>query len=538
MKDSSVTLKIPLEEKYLPNITAQVDLVGSAPRTNDKGEVDPKLSQRPAFASGNINLAISTAARKLTVTAEPKEKTLAPGGETTVSVEVKDSRGEPVANSEVAVVIVDESVLALSNYRVGDPMSIFYTPRGTGVTDHHLRKELLLGNPEDVKVPPPPPQGMMAADAVSSSIVEMGAARAPMAKNSRAGLRDEANLEDREGAGEVPINLRENFNALAVFAPSVKTDSNGRVVVDVKLPDNLTRYRITAVAVDAGKRFGNGESAITAKQPLMVRPSAPRFMNFGDKIDLPVVVQNQTDQDMAVDVAVRATNALFSEPGAVATGYTSGNSTTPSTRAELGKRILVRANSREEVRFPVSTLSAGTARFQIAVTAGKFSDAAEISLPVWTPATTEAFATYGTTDENGAIIQPVQTPGDVYPQFGGLEVTTSSTQLQELTDAFIYLANYPYACSEQLASRMISIAAMRDVLAAFKSKDMPTAKELEAQFARDIEILQSRQRADGSFGLWKREKERYEYPFLTVHVAHALTLAKSKGYKVPDEMLN
>ena len=104
-------------------------------------------------------------------------------------------------------------------------------------------------------------------------------------------------------------------------------------------------------------------------------------------------------------------------------------------------------------------MKAGTARFQIAVTSGKYSDAAEISLPVWTPATTEAFATYGTTDQNGAIIQPVQTPGDVFPQFGGLEVTTSSTQLQELTDAFIYLSNYPYACSEQISSRMISMAA-------------------------------------------------------------------------------
>ena len=94
-----------------------------------------------------------------------------------------------------------------------------------------------------------------------------------------------------------------------MFSPTVKTDSNGRAVVDIKLPDNLTRYRITAVSVDTGKRFGKSESTITAKQPLMVRPSAPRFMNFGDKIDLPVVVQNQTDKDMAVDVAVRATNA-------------------------------------------------------------------------------------------------------------------------------------------------------------------------------------------------------------------------------------
>ena len=118
---------------------------------------------------------------------------------------------------------------------------------------------------------------------------------------------------------------------------------------------------------------------------------------------------------MAVDVAVRATNAEL----------TGGN----------GKRVVVKANDRAEVRFPVSAMKAGTARFQIAVTSGKFNDAAEISLPVWTPATTEAFATYGTTDQNGAIVQPVQTPGDVFPQFGGLEVTTSSTQLQELTDA-------------------------------------------------------------------------------------------------------
>ena len=27
----------------------------------------------------------------------------------------------------------------------------------------------------------------------------------------------------------------------------------------------------------------------------MVRPSPPRFLNFGDTFELPVVVQNQTD---------------------------------------------------------------------------------------------------------------------------------------------------------------------------------------------------------------------------------------------------
>ena len=40
---------------------------------------------------------------------------------------------------------------------------------------------------------------------------------------------------------------------------------------------------------------------------------------------------------------------------------------------------------------------AGTARLQF-VAAHAGSDAASLSLPVWTPATTEAFATYGEID--------------------------------------------------------------------------------------------------------------------------------------------
>ena len=531
IKDSSITLKIPLQEKYLPNIYAQVDLTGAAERQNDKGEIDGKLAKRPAFATGNLNLPISTAVRKLNVSAEPKDKTLEPGGATKIDVAVTDNTGEPVVNSEVAVVVVDESVLALSGYRIGDPLSLFYSQRGTGTTDYHSRKDILLGNEKDIKQPVPTDAIEMNSVSLSAGVLDMQkSVPKPAAAMMRSERKKEANKDDKVMAEEAerdadaptnpdtPINLRSNFNALAIFAPSVKTDSSGKATVDVKLPDNLTRYRVMAVSVDTGKRFGGGESSLTARQPLMVRPSAPRFMNFGDKIELPVVVQNQTDKDMAVNVGVRATNATLTNGG--------------------GKSVLVKANDRAEVRFPVSAEMAGTARFQVAVTSGNWSDAAEINLPVWTPATSEAFATYGTTDENGAIVQPVQTPGDVYPQFGGLEVTTSSTQLQELTDAFIYLYRYKFECSEQISSRMISIAALRDVLTAFKSKEMPTKEELEKTYAKDVEILKGRQRSDGSFGLWSQRRERYEYPFLTVHVAHALALAKAKGYKVPQEMLD
>jgi uncharacterized protein YfaS (alpha-2-macroglobulin family) len=47
----------------------------------------------------------------------------------------------------------------------------------------------------------------------------------------------------------------------------------------------------------------------------MVRPSAPRFLNFGDRFELPVVVQNQTDGALRVDVAARASGLSLTTPG-------------------------------------------------------------------------------------------------------------------------------------------------------------------------------------------------------------------------------
>src|SRR5262249_36835434 len=64
---------------------------------------------------------------------------------------------------------------------------------------------------------------------------------------------------------EGQISTRINFDALAYFAASLPTDANGRASVKVKLPDNLTRYRVMAVAVAGEKQFGIGESTITAR---------------------------------------------------------------------------------------------------------------------------------------------------------------------------------------------------------------------------------------------------------------------------------
>ena len=197
--------------------------------------------------------------------------------------------------------------------------------------------------------------------------------------------------------------------------------------------------------------------------------------------------------------------------------------------------MIVPADDRVEVRFPAETVSAGTARFQIAAAQQPGisqrppgSDAAQFELPVWTPATTEAFAVYGELDK-GAVAQPVIAPSNVFTQFGGLEISTSSTALQALTDAVLYLVAYPFECSEQLASRILAVAALRDVLTAFQAEGLPPPKEIDAAVARDITRLQTMQNDDGGWPMWRRGEA--SWPYHSIHAANALERAKAEGLR-------
>ncbi len=520
MAEPSYTLDIPIAESHIPNLQVQVDLVGATARLDAAGEPDPAQPKRPAFAVGTLTLRVPPLARELKVAAEPREKALEPGGTTTVDVAVLDAAGKPVQGAELAVVVVDEAVLAMTGYKLPDPLSIFYSDRDPRSNAYHSRASIILAEPQIT---------LQQREAMEKSAVQERAAMpmaagapAPAATSApaAAGARQMA-ADAAFNAGEAPIAVRTDFSALALFAPSVVTDAAGKAQVEVKLPDSLTRYRVMAVAVSGGKQAGLGESAITARLPLMVRPSAPRFLNFGDRFELPVVVQNQTDAPMTVSVVARAGNARFTGASSV--------------------QVEVPANDRREVRFPVTTVSAGTARFQIGASGAhtgaadrNWVDAASVELPVWTPATAEAFATYGVLD-SGSIAQPLIAPTGVYTQFGGLEITTSSTALQALTDAVIYLRDYPFDCAEQISSRMLGIAALRDVLSAFQAEGLPPADELRASVDADIARLRTLQNPDGGFPLWRRGDP--DWPYVSVHVAHALQRARSKDFAVPVEMM-
>src|SRR5690606_24323137 len=108
-----------------------------------------------------------------------------------------------------------------------------------------------------------------------------------------------------------------------------------------------------------------------------------------------------------------------------------------------GKRVTVPGGQRAEVRFDFATQARGTAVIQTIAVSNSFADASNVSVPIYEPATTESFATYGSVDDKPHF-ERLAVPASIFADVGGVEAEVSSTQLQNLTDAFWYLYAYPF----------------------------------------------------------------------------------------------
>lgn len=518
LQDGCATLELPLRREWAPNINLQVAVNGRAPR---QGQED-KL-QRPACAQAELSLPISLQERELQVEVKPAQRQLNPGAKSQIEVRVRTSAGEPVSGAEVALWVVDEAIWALTNYQVESPLANFYPQREAGAVQELQRAQLLLANEKDLIGEAQEEAGAVYAtsarmEAASDGLLMMRSnSMAPQAMAKSVAADSAA----APSANNAALALRQDFNPLALWVGKLATDAQGVGRAPFKLPDNLTRYRVVAIAGDRLSRFGKGESTLTARLPLMVRPSFPRFLNFGDSASLSLLLQNQTDRPLQVQVAARASNL---------------------TLEESAYALELPAQSRREVAFPARTVEAGQAVVQVVARTqaqqgqNSYGDSAQVALPVYTPATTEAFATYGTLAGEETIAQLVGRPPATFPQFGALDISTSSTALQELTEAVLYLCSYPYEGSEQVASRLIVLANLQPILAKFKGSDLPSAEEVAERIKSDLKTLESRQNTDGSFGYWTRHSP--QLPLVSIHCAQALVSLRQEGHKVPDRLYN
>ncbi|MDR1081660.1 MAG: hypothetical protein LBQ79_12070, partial [Deltaproteobacteria bacterium] len=262
-------LEYLVSEDDAPSVYVSVVLARgrSAPPPGDPGEAD---LGRPGFRRGYLVLRVLPERDRLRVEVTPAEAVAAPGGEASVRVRVTDSSGAPFTDGEVALAVVDAGLVQTGG-------------------DGAFRPEALLW--KDL------PLSVRSATSMSGVL------------DARDGSRKGGPAPAPGGGGGIGAaegtETRRDFRSVAHFEPGLKPDANGEVWSSFTLPDNLTAFRIFAVATGRGREAGTGEGGITVTRDLVLRASLPGHLTAGDEFAASAVVTSRAAGGGELRVAVR-----------------------------------------------------------------------------------------------------------------------------------------------------------------------------------------------------------------------------------------
>ncbi len=507
--------EIPIIDSHIPNLHVAVALIRGRVKMNDPAGDDPG---RPLLATGRVRIPVSVESRKINITAKPSKPVAAPGETIELDLHTVDASGKPVA-SRMAVMLVDEGVLSLLGFSTPDPMAVFYTDRSIWSALRDLRVHLLKRTSLKDDVTKKVQEQEKSAE-LGMAPGGRTAGRGVMPKTAMrmaAPMADAAPAEEAQTGGDFGgIAMRAFFATTAYFNNEVRTNAQGRVKLSIQLPENLTTFRIMVVAMDpkTPDRFGSAEDRVTVRKDFMLRAALPRFANFRDHFEASVVLNTLLDGQGTAEVKIDGSGFELQD--------------------DAVKSVSLNSQKTQELRFRVRTPNPGEARFTFAARYRDQTDGvAAPAIPVHVPVTTENTAVYGMTDK--AVAQPIAPPAKVLPQFGGLDVHMSSTGLIGLQDAIAFLIDNPHNYSESIASRLVPIFALKDIIPAFKLGSAEDEKRLHELAIKGIAELTTYQDYSGGFKLW--QGSYHVWPFVTAYITWALIRGKEAGFMVPDRVL-
>jgi alpha-2-macroglobulin len=463
----TTTLRLPITEAYAPN--AYVSVVVVRGRSAPPGTVDDP--GRPTLRVGYTELRVTPETKRLAVEVRPLRAEYRPGDTARIQVRVRDAagRGQP---SEVTLWAVDEGVLSLTAYRTPDPLDLLYRPRGLGMR-------------------------------LASNLVSV----APQVPEGQKGTRHPGG----GGGQDLTGVLRSRFRPTAFFLGSVVTDANGEAVASGALPDNITTFRVMAVAVTTGDRFGHGESPLLATRPLIARPALPRFLREGDDFSAGVVVNHRFGSDVDARVTAHAS-------GVTLVGRASNS-------------LPLRAGRGAESRFHFRTPTGDSATFRFEVSGGGEADAVQLRVPV-RPANRPVTHTVAGVLRDTATVEFVL-PAEIDPARSRLELGFGTAPLALITQYQRQLEVYPYACTEQISSQALPLIALYAAERASGVKLL--AGDPRARLENVVRTLSRRQRSDGGIGLWGASD--WTSPWTTAYAGRVLLEARAAGIAVNDTVL-
>lgn len=457
---NTAELSVPVTSDMRPNAYVTATLV------RPSGDLEPGSVAR-AFGAVPIN--VDREANRIDVRVEAPERVRSE------SELVVEARARP--GSAVTIAAVDEGILQLIAQKTPDPFAHFYRKLalGAGTFDTYA---LLL------------PQVAGAGSATGGG--EGGGGLAQYLQTS--GIR--------------------RVRPVALWSGPLTADSSGAVRAKFAIPEFQGALRVMAIAAD-GRRFGSAERKVLVRDPIVLTPTVPRFLSFGEHVRIPVTVRNDTAREAEIAVSLAASGAAELD-------------------GESPRRVRVPAGREATVYFGVKTgTRSGAAGFAFRAEGNGETARASAELPV------RSDLPYQTRESAGAITAAESSPAVelswARPATLRRSFRIGPVPLVQFSGKLEYLLRYPYGCLEQTVSGAMPLLYMED-LAAELAPDLFEDREGRATPAemvqRTIERLRGFRLADGAFALWPGTRQLH--PWGTVYAAHFLVEARKAGYAVDD----
>jgi hypothetical protein len=486
---STQVIEVPVKEEYVPVIYVAVSswTVRQGPPTHTFSTKD---LDKPKGLFGVTPIRVESKTRRIDLEVVPARETYRPGNDAEFVIRAKN-KDVSLAGAEITFMVVDRGVVDLVDYHVPDPVAFFYAPNKFPLAVRGADSRSLLIDPVTYEV-----------------------------KDLHGGDAEESKIEERK-----------DFNPTAYFQPYLVTDGGGEVRVRFKLPDSLTTYRCTAVAVK-DNLLGISESDLKVQNPINVRAYLPRRMRIRDTATSGVIV---TNLDAAPQrVTIQCSSNLLTVDG------------------NDSRSLTVQPGTTVEVPFSLAAEKAGTGEIVFTLSSALLKERLRESFVVEQPSLFETVATIGKVvsaqPEKGAVgklldkalnrnqnrpadltEEGVIIPSGTPQGKGTLRVTVDSTRVSTLGRAFSWLFRYPYGCLEQRSSRLLPLVAFGPYIGTFGIDT--EVVNVKATVEKELAYIASCQLPDGGFPLWPNESRAWYY--VSLRVAHIYALAQAGGYRVP-----
>lgn len=406
-----------------------------------------------SFSSTKRRLKINMDAKTLQVKVTSNKAVYEPGETATYTVRTADMSGRPQP-AEVSLGVVDEAIYDIAEDTT-DILGSFYPVRSHSVQTNYSFEEVYL-----------------------------------------------------DGGDKAPkdIQIRSDFKDTAFWNPIIQTGPTGTATVQVKLPDNLTSWRATAVAVTGDTSVGMTTANVRAKKDLMVRLQTPRYLVQGDTHQLLAMVTNESGSDANVNVL------LDSPPLPV--------------KGDLRQSVRVPNGGTRSIEWTLSTPKTGDQTLTVkAWIDGGASDGERKTIEVQPHG--RLFVDSMTGDIQDQAVRRFQLRPGADPNTGSLKIAVSPTLASSLVQSLDSLIDYPYGCVEQTMSRFMPTVV---VAKAVKDAGIPGFKRMQEVpriVADSLTRLKRMQHGDGAWGWWENDDSEM---FMTSLVLEGLYRSTEAGY--------